>query len=182
MTGRSLTLEARRQRRTRATDNEQTMIQSLAVDVVRVPTLKKLELLQDGTALDLPFQPAESNAAPPRDSCKRQDRRPRPTTADGTTVTVNGKQTDTVNLSSGKNNAPGQGQPHRRPEPDVSDPDRTGFRRHCGAGGPCGRGCGAAQPGRHGHCAGSLNGKDRLHPRRYLRVRFDEGHVVIMRP
>ncbi len=102
MTGRSLTLEAR-YKMNEGKDNEQTMIQSLAVDVVRVPTLKKLELLQDGTALYLPFQPAETNYTC-RATAASVKIDAQAYTADGTTVTVNGKQTDTVNLSSGKNN------------------------------------------------------------------------------
>ena len=105
MTGRSLTLEAR-YKMNEGKENEQTMIQSLAVDVVRVPTLKKLELLQDGTALYLPFQPAETNYTC-RATAASVKIDAQAYTADGTTVTVNGKQTDTVNLSKREEQRPG---------------------------------------------------------------------------
>ena len=171
MTGRSLTLEAR-YKMNEDTDNEQTMIQSLAVDVARVPTLKSWSSCRTAPRSTCPSSRLETNYTC-RATAASVKIDAQAYTADGTTVTVNGKQTDTVNLSSGKNNVlvkvshtGGQSRTYQIQIERVS-------RRHCGAGGPCGRGCGAAQPGRHGHCAGVWQRQIPPDPRRYYRVRFD---------
>ena len=96
MEGRSFTLEAR------YTKDGVTQIQTMTVEVVRVPTLQTLTLSQSDSPLYLPFRPGVTDYTL-RATASAVTVDARAFTQEGTTVTINGGTSSTVPLSAGKN-------------------------------------------------------------------------------